>query len=389
VQRSTHRILTTHIGSLIRPPELVNLLQRRQRHEPYDEQAYDGCLKNAVAQVVQQQEEVGVDIVSDGEFGKSSWFRYLSDRLGGFEQRQPPPGEVTVPRGKDREDFPEFYAELEGQGGPGAISATLVCMAPIRYTGQAALERDISNFKAALAGVQVEEAFLPVAAPASIEPGRINAYYPTEEAYVYALADAMKVEYNRIVAAGLLLQVDDAWLPAMWDRMLPNVDMQQFRKYAALRIEALNHALAGIQEEKVRYHICWGSWNGPHTTDIPLKDIVALVLQVRAGGYAIEAANPRHAHEWQVWKDVKLPDGKVLIPGMISHATNIVEHPELVAWRIQLYASVVGRENVLASTDCGFAQSAFIRRVHPTIMWAKLRALAEGAALATKALWPN
>ena len=171
--------------------------------------------------------------------------------------------------------------------------------------------------------------------------------------------------------------------------MLPNVDMQQFRKYAALRIEALNHALAGIPEEKVRYHVCWGSWNGPHTTDIPLKDIVALVLQVRAGGYAIEAANPRHAHEWQVWKDVKLPDGKVLIPGMISHATNIVEHPELVAWRIQLYASVVGRENVLASTDCGFAQSAFIRRVHPTIMWAKLRALAEGAALATKALWPN
>jgi 5-methyltetrahydropteroyltriglutamate--homocysteine methyltransferase len=252
---------------------------------------------------------------------------------------------------------------------------------------QAAVQSDIEHFKAALQGVTVEEAFIPAVAPGTIELQRRNEYYPTAEDYLYAIAEAMREEYRAIVAAGFLLQIDDPRVEAQYDMLDPAPSLAQYRKFAALRVEALNHALADIPAERVRYHLCWGSWHGPHTTDVPLKDIVDLVLTVRAGAYSVEAANPRHEHEWQVWEAVKLPDGKVLIPGVVAHTTNTVEHPDLVAWRLVNFARLVGRENVMAGTDCGFSQGAFNPRLHPSIVWAKLRALAEGAALATRQLW--
>jgi 5-methyltetrahydropteroyltriglutamate--homocysteine methyltransferase len=386
VKRSTSRILTTHVGSLIRPPEILDFLRAKQRGEKYDEAAYAKCLKDSVAAVVRQQGETGIDVVSDGEFGKGiSWSQYVLERLSGFETR-PMSGVDPFARGADRTRFAEFYEELDSRDGRTNPTES-VCVGPIKYTGQAALQRDIDNFKAALAATKVEEGFLPVAAPASVIPDRKNEYYPTEEASLAAIADAMRVEYKTIVDAGLLVQLDDARAAVTYDRMVPPASFADYRKWVAMHVEALNHALEGIPEEKVRYHVCWGSWPGPHTTDVPLKDIVDLVLQVRSGAYVIEGANPRHEHEWQVWEDVKLPAGKILVPGVISHATNVVEHPELVAQRITRLAKIVGRENVIASTDCGFAQGPFHRRVHPSIMWAKLEALAEGARLASKTLW--
>jgi 5-methyltetrahydropteroyltriglutamate--homocysteine methyltransferase len=257
----------------------------------------------------------------------------------------------------------------------------------VKYTGQAALQRDIDNFKAALGGTKVEEAFLPVAAPSSVIPDRKNEHYKSDEELVDAIAAAMHTEYKTIVDAGLLVQIDDARAAVTFDRMVPPASFAQYRAWVARHVDALNRALEGVPEDRVRYHVCWGSWPGPHTTDVALKEIVDLVLKVRAGAYVIEGANPRHEHEWRVWESVKLPPGKVLIPGVISHATNVVEHPELVAQRIERYAKLVGRENVIAGTDCGFAQGPFHRRVHPSIMWAKLEAMAEGARLASKALW--
>jgi 5-methyltetrahydropteroyltriglutamate--homocysteine methyltransferase len=387
LKRSTSRILTTHVGSLIRPPELLEFLRAKQRGERYDSTAYATCLEDSVAEIVRRQAETGIDIVSDGEFGKGiSWSQYVIERLSGFETRPIGPGPDPFARGADRARFAEFYEELDARDGR-ATTTESVCVGPIKYTGQAALQRDIDNFKAALGKVKVEEAFLPVAAPASVIPDRKNEYYPTEEATLEAIAEAMRVEYKTIVDAGLLVQLDDARAAVTYDRMVPPASFADYRKWVAMHVEALNHALEGIPEENVRYHVCWGSWPGPHTTDVPLKDIVDLILQVRAGAYVIEGANPRHEHEWQVWENVKLPEGKVLIPGVISHATNVVEHPELVAQRITRLAKLVGRENVIASTDCGFAQGPFHRRVHPSIMWAKLEALAEGARLASKALW--
>jgi 5-methyltetrahydropteroyltriglutamate--homocysteine methyltransferase len=254
-----------------------------------------------------------------------------------------------------------------------------VCTGPIAYTGHAALQQDIDHLRDALPGTQVTEAFLPVAAPASVEPGRVNEFYASEEEYVYALAEALRVEYKTIVDAGFLLQVDDAWIPAMWDRLLPNVDMEQYRRYCTLRVDALNHALRDIPEDRVRYHICWGSWHAPHSTDVPLKDIVDLMLRVKAQAYLFEAANVRHEHEYHVWEQVKLPEGKILIPGVVSHATNVLEHPEFVAERIGRFVERVGRENVMAGTDCGLGG-----RVHPQLAWAKLKTLTEGAALASR-----
>jgi 5-methyltetrahydropteroyltriglutamate--homocysteine methyltransferase len=386
VKRSTSRILTTHVGSLIRPPEILDFLRAKQRGEKYDEAAYAKCLKDSVAAVVRQQGETGIDVVSDGEFGKGiSWSQYVLERLSGFETR-PMSGTDPFARGADRTRFAEFYEELDSRDGRTNPTES-VCVGPIKYTGQAALQRDIDNFKAALAATKVEEGFLPVAAPASVIPDRKNEYYPSEEASLAAIADAMRVEYKTIVDAGLLVQLDDARAAVTYDRMVPPGTFADYRKWVGMHVEALNHALEGIPAEKVRYHVCWGSWPGPHTTDVPLKDIVDLVLQVNAGAYVIEGANPRHEHEWQVWEDVKLPAGKVLIPGVISHATNVVEHPELVAQRITRLAKLVGRESIIAGTDCGFAQGPFHRRVHPSIMWAKLEALAEGARIASKALW--
>jgi 5-methyltetrahydropteroyltriglutamate--homocysteine methyltransferase len=326
-------------------------------------------------------------VISDGEFGKSiSWSQYVLERLSGFERRPVKPGSNPFARGADRERFPEFYAELDAREGM-ATTSDSVCVGPIAYTGQGELARDIANFKAALKNVKVEEAFLPVAAPASVVPDRKNEYYKSDEECLHAIGAAMRTEYKTIVDSGFLLQLDDARAAVTYDRMVPPGSFDDYRKWVAMHMEVLNHAIAGLPPERIRYHVCWGSWPGPHTTDVPLEDIVDLILSVRVGAYVIEGANPRHEHEWKVWRDVKLPPGKVLIPGVISHATNVVEHPELVAERIVRYAKLLGRENVIAGTDCGFAQGPFHRRVHPSIMWAKLEALAAGAKLASKELW--
>jgi 5-methyltetrahydropteroyltriglutamate--homocysteine methyltransferase len=388
MKRSTSRILTTHVGSLIRPDALQEFLRAKQGGKPYDEAAYDKCLVDSVAAVVRRQAEAGIDVVSDGEFGKSiSWSQYVLERLSGFERRPIKQGVVNpFARGADRTRFSEFYAELDARETPATISES-ICVGPIAYTGQAALQRDIDNFKAALKGVNVEEGFLPVAAPASVIPDRKNEHYKSDEDCLQAIAEAMRTEYRMIVDAGFILQLDDARTAVTFDRMVPPGSFADYRKWVAMHVDLLNHALEGIPEDRVRYHVCWGSWPGPHTTDVPLKDIVDLILQVRVGAYVIEGANPRHEHEWNVWRDAKLPAGRVLVPGVISHATNIVEHPELVAQRIVRLANLVGRENVIAGTDCGFAQGPFYRRVHPSIMWAKLEALAEGARLASKELW--
>jgi 5-methyltetrahydropteroyltriglutamate--homocysteine methyltransferase len=386
------RILSTHVGSLIRPPELLQFIRPRQNGQPYDEHGYSTCLKVSVAEVVRRQAEAGIDVVSDGEFGKSiSWSQYALERLGGFERRPARPGEHGFSRGADRARFADFYRELDAADGPpaavGASAGVAVCVGPISYTGQAEVQRDIANFKSALEQAGVTQGFLPVAAPSSVIPDRKNEYYRSDEDLLHAIAEAMRAEYRAIIEAGLALQLDDARLAVTYDRMVPPGSLADYRKWAALQVEAINHALQGIPEERVRYHVCWGSWPGPHSTDVALRDIVDLVLRVKAGTYLIEGANPRHAHEWRVWEDVSLPEGKVLAPGMISHATNVVEHPELVAERIVRVAKIVGRERVMASTDCGFAQGPFHRRVHPTIMWAKLEALAEGARLASRQLW--
>lgn len=394
MKRSDHHILATHVGSLIRPPELQEHLKAKDG-DSYDHDAHHRCLAASVEEIVRRQAEAGIDVISDGEFGKSiSWSQYVLERLSGFDRRAlGEDDEDPFTQGADRQRFAEFYAELDslsdaqGRSDRGRAKVDSVCVAPITYTGQAQLLRDIDNFKTALAKVDVTEGFLPVAAPASVIPDRKNEYYATDEEMIFAIAEAMRTEYKTIIDAGLVVQIDDARAAVTFDRMVPPAGFDDYYKWVALHMEALNQALRGLPEERIRYHVCWGSWPGPHTTDVPLKDIVDLILSVNAGAYVIEGANPRHEHEWRIWEDVKLPGDKILIPGVISHATNIVEHPELVAERIIRMAKLVGREKVIAGTDCGFAQGAFHQRVHPSIMWAKLEALVEGARLATKKLW--
>jgi len=386
MKRSTDRILTTHVGSLIRPPELLDQLRARQSGKG-DQRAYEDCLKASVAGVVKRQADAGIDVVSDGEFGKNiSWSQYALERLSGFERRKVALTANPFVAGADRARFKEFYAEMDAQQAPSSDWES-ICVGPITYTGLAALERDIADVKAGLKGVNVEEVFLPVAAPASVIPDRKNEHYRDDEELQQAIAEAMRTEYRAIAASGLLLQLDDARAAVTYDRMVPPASFADYRRWLEHQIEILNHAIEGIPQDRIRYHVCWGSWPGPHTTDVPLKDIVDILLKARVGAFLIEGANPRHEHEWRVWEDVKLSDGRVLIPGVISHATNIVEHPDLVAERIVRYAKNLGRENVIAGTDCGFAQGPFHRRVHPSIMWAKLESLAEGAQLATKELW--
>jgi 5-methyltetrahydropteroyltriglutamate--homocysteine methyltransferase len=391
MKRSTDRILTTHVGSLIRPPHLLDLVRARDNGEHVDRNVYDNCLQDSINEVVRMQSNVGIDIVDDGEFGKStSWSLYVLKRLNGFEQREINPDANPFARGADRERFKDFYAELERPSEHAWSNVTkkdAICVAPIQYSGLDELNRDIANFKAALKGVKVEEAFMPVAAPSSAIPDRKNEYYRTDEDLLAALAEALRTEYRAIVDAGFLLQVDDARAAVTFDRMVPPASFDDYYRWVGRHVEVLNHALEGIPEDRVRYHVCWGSWPGPHTTDVPLRKIVDLILKVKAQAYLIEAANPRHEHEWRVWQDVKLPPGKILAPGFISHSTNVVEHPELIAERITRFADLVGRENIVASTDCGFAQEQFNRRVHPTIMWAKLESLVEGARLASQKLW--
>jgi len=385
VKHSTDRILTTHVGSLIRPPRLLEFLRAKQEGRAYDENAYAACLKETVAEVVQQQAKVGIDVVSDGEFGKAiSWSQYALERLAGFERR-PFAGSNPWMRGADRERFKGFYAEMDGKD-QGATTTDSIVVGPLRYTGQEALQRDIDDFKAALKGADVVEGFLPVAAPSSVVPDKKNEYYKNDDDLQTAVAEAMRTEYRTIVDAGLLVQLDDARAAVTYDRMVPPKTFKDYHRWLERQIAIMNHALAGIDPSRVRYHVCWGSWPGPHVSDVPLKDIVKTLLKARVGAFVIEGANPRHEHEWRIWRDVDLKD-KVLISGVISHATNVVEHPELVAERIVRLAAMVGREHVIAGTDCGFAQGPFYRRVHPEVMWAKLEALAAGARLASKELW--
>ena len=381
------RILTTHVGSLVRPQEIIDLMRAKEFGQEYDREELAGKVRSGVAEVVRRQLAEGVDIPSDGEYGKSGFSAYVHDRLAGFEPRPKDPNQgVLLNWGRDRTIFRDFYLEYDktaetASGGP------VVCTGPITYKGQAEVDTDIDNFKAALAGTGHTEAFIPAVAPGTIELQRKNEYYPTDEAYLFAIADAMHEEYKAITDAGFILQLDDPRVVTQYGMPDPAPPIEEYRKFAALRVEAINHALKGIPEDRVRYHLCWGSWHGPHVTDVPLKDIVDIILGVNAGAYCIEAANPRHEHEWQVWENVKLPDGKKLIPGVVAHTTNLVEHPELIAWRITTYARLLGRDNIMAGSDCGFSQGAFTPRVHPSIMWAKLQALTEGAALASKQLW--
>ncbi len=387
VKRSTDRILTSHVGSLIRPPELQAQIKAMQSGKGFDAAAFDKCLADTVAGIVAGQVKSGVDVVSDGEFGKFiSWSQYVLDRFSGFERRPFTADGNPWNKGADRTRFREFYEEMDASTAP-ATQTRAVCTGPITYTGSADVGRDIANFKAALAKTPAVDAFMPVAAPASVIPDRENEFYKTEDELLDAIGKAMREEYKAIVDAGFLVQLDDARLAVTYDRMVPPASMADYKKWAGKLVAVMNHALEGIPEDRVRYHVCWGSWPGPHVSDVPLRDIVDLLVKVKAGAYLIEGANPRHDHEWKVWKDAKLPDGKVLVPGVVSHMTSVVEHPELIADRIVRLANLVGRENVIAGTDCGFAQSPFYRRVHPTIMWAKFEALAEGARLATKELW--
>ncbi len=391
MKRSDERILTTHAGSLIRPDLLLDYAVKRGDGETIDESAYETDLSAAVSEVVRQQAEAGVDIVDDGEFSKSSWGTYINERVTGFQPQAGRPLPINY-LGRDVERYPGFFADSPWGGGtsrmPRQAMSVDVCVEPITYIGHDRLARDIENMKRAVeAAPQVEEAFLAVVAPASAAFNAFNEYYGTEEEYVYALAEALREEYLAITNAGLIVQIDDAVLANVYDHMMQEGGRERFDKWAWLRIEALNHALRDIPEDRVRYHLCYGSWHAPHTADAPFEDMIDLVLAVKAQAYSIEAANVRHEHDWRVWEDVKLPEGKILIPGVVTHHTLSVEHPRLVADRLIRYANVVGRENVIGGTDCGFAQGIGVERVHPEIQWAKLESLAQGARLASAELW--
>src|SRR5262245_5461608 len=379
MKRSSDRILTTHAGSLARPDALRALLTAKDDGAPYDAATLAEQVRDAVAGVVRQQIAVGLDVINDGEQSKRNFTTYARERLGGIEERGLRPGERVLAQiyGRDAAECPEFFA---GRGNLAGREA--VCTGPLTYIGQPALDADLANLRAALTGVEPAEAFLPAVAPGTIEHWLRNEHYATDEAYLEAIADAMKVEYDTIVRAGFLLQIDDPDLADAW-QIHRTMTVAEYRKFAALRIEALNHALRDIAPARVRFHVCWGSYPGPHKHDLPLSDLVDLILAVPSKAYPIEASNPRHEHEWSVWEDVHLPDGKILIPGVVGHASDFVEHPELVAERIVRYARLVGRENVMAGTDCGLGP----RVGHPKIAWAKFEALVEGARLATRQLW--
>jgi len=396
MKTSTERILTTHVGSIPRPESIKALLRARLSGQTIDEAELAGHVREAVAEVVRRQAEVGLDIISDGEMGKASFLGYAETRLTGFVPLSTDTPEVPssnvgiswarrIDTRREWRAFREYYQEYLPRAMPPAAPPS-VCQGPIAYQGEALLQRDLTTFKAALADVSVEEAFVPAIAPAMVGRGQ-NQYYPSEEAYVFAIAEAMRTEYRAIVDAGFILQIDDPGLGETWDMLIPAPPLEDYRRMQARNIDALNHALAGIPEERVRYHLCWGSWQGPHLHDLGLLDIVDLLLRVKSQAYSVEAATPRHAYEWRIWEDVKLPAGKVLIPGVIAHTTAVVEHPETVAERLMNFARLVGRERVIAGADCGFAQGALYQRQHPTVMWAKFAALVEGARLASQRLW--
>ncbi len=373
MKRSESRILTTHVGSLVRSKAAIEAVRNRDQNK----------LEAEVADIVARQAKAGIDIVNDGEYGKSGWANYILERLSGFEPR-PNKMYEAVWLGRDRIRFNEFMKEQFPRGAAG--SPGHACVGPIAYTGQDAIRGNLAALKAAVAKTKTEDVFFTAVAPASVGYDAENEYYKSEEDYVFAIARALREEYLEIVKAGFVLQVDDAVLANMFDH-LTQQSPKTYYDWAELRVEALNQALDGIPEDRIRYHICFGSWHVPHVADATLADIVDLMLKVKAGAYSIEAANVRHEHEWKLWKTRKLPAGKILIPGIITHHTTTVEHPELVAERIVNFAGAVGKENLIAGTDCGFAQGETTQRVHPQVMWAKFESLAEGARLASKQLW--
>jgi 5-methyltetrahydropteroyltriglutamate--homocysteine methyltransferase len=396
MRRSTDHILTSHAGSLPRPDNLIAAWAGS------DETVLAEQLRLAVADVVRHQKELGIDVPGDGEFGKpmaqrvnyGSWWRYSWQRLGGIEPgqdtlyemqpRRSTPGHIVLTSFGDRRDRQRFaaaYGDPDSGITTGPRPPAPVCVAPISYTGAEAIAEDIARFKAALQAAGVEEGFMTAVAPASC--ARIgNRYYRSDEEFLYACADAMRAEYKAIVEAGFVLQFDDPCIAEGWDQVNPEPSVAEYQKLASVWIDALNHAIDGLPQDRLRFHLCWGSWHGPHITDIAMRDIVEVMLRAKVGAYSFEAGNVRHEHEWKVWQEVKLPDDKLILPGIVSHATNVVEHPELVADRIQRFADLVGRERVIASTDCGLGG-----RVHQEIAWAKLEALAQGAALASRRLW--
>jgi 5-methyltetrahydropteroyltriglutamate--homocysteine methyltransferase len=403
MRNSSGRIRTSHAGSLPRPEDLIALNRARTQADFADEAAFQERLRTAVTDVVARQHELGIDIPGDGEYGKAmghrvnygAWWSYSFQRLGGLElsgpglydmpARRSEPGQIVLTSFGDRRDrvrFAAAYADPESgiSTGPRA-SRWPVCTGPITYVGHDAIRTDIANFKAALAAAGVEEGFMTAIAPGSA--ARVgNAYYATEEEFIFACAEALREEYRAILDAGLILQLDDPSIAENWDQINPEPTVEDYRKFSMIRVEAINHAIAGLPKDRIRFHLCWGSWHGPHTTDIALKDIVDVMLAIDCQAYSFEAANVRHEHEWTVWEHVRLPGGKLILPGVVSHATNVVEHPELVAQRLVRFANLVGRENVIASTDCGLGG-----RVHAQIAWAKLASLVHGAELASRQLW--
>ena len=407
MRRSEDRILTTHTGSLPRPGRLLALNRELAARGGRTELEYDEVLHEAVADVVGRQSDLGVDVVNDGEYGKAmrqgvdfgAWKSYSFQRLAGITvetlkasdvpAQRSMPGHVVLTSAADRRDrlmFPETYADpVAAQTRAPELANTVqqsVCVGPITYTGRAAVEVDIANLRSVMNTRGIREGFISSLGVASCSRMR-NEFYESDEAVLYACADAMREEYLAIVDAGLVLQIDDPAITDNWDMVNPEPTVAEYRAFTMVRVDALNYALRDIPEDRVRFHLCWGSWHGPHTTDIPMRDILPVMLAVRAGGYVFEAGNARHEHEWKVWQDVPLPEGKVIVPGVVSHATNVVEHPDLVAERIIRFATLVGRENVLAGTDCGLGG-----RVLPEIAWAKLGTLAEGARRASAELWP-
>jgi 5-methyltetrahydropteroyltriglutamate--homocysteine methyltransferase len=394
VKHSTQRILTTHVGSLARSDPLLAVLRLKEQGEPYDREELARRVREAVTDVVRKQCEAGIDIVTDGEQGKSGFFTYVVERFSGFERKPPAPGKEMRPRAAGREylAFPDYYAWSEriaapfgGRSGRGRDAD--VCTGAIRYKGHEAVQRDIANLKAAVAGKPHEDVFMPAIASSYVAATFANEYYRSHEEYEQAVSDALREEYQAIVDAGFILQIDDPRLVTYY-MMHPELSVEDCRKWAEKRIEAINDSLRGISPEKVRFHTCYSIDVGPRIHEMALKDIVDIIFKINAGAYAFEAANPRHEHEYHVFERVKLPPGKILIPGVISHTTNLVEHPELIAERIVRFAKLVGRENVIAGADCGFAASALrFNDTHPSVAWLKFAALAEGARLATRELW--
>ena len=382
MKRSTDRILVTHQGTLPRAPELREMVVAKEEGQPYDEGALQAGIKSAVNALVQRQLETGIDLVNDGEQAKSGFQYYARVRLAGHEERTPAPGEGPPARNtsaRDRVDYPGFFS----RGGQGAYSRRRSFVTgPLTYIGQDAVRADIENLKAAIQGTSAAEGVLMAVAPGTIEHWMHNEYYPSEEDFLFALADAMNEEYRAIASAGLIVHIDDPDLADGW-QIYPEMSVRDYQAYAAVRVEALNRALKGIPPENVILHVCWGSFHNPHTNDLPLSDLIDLFFEVNSQGVSIEASNPRHEWEWSVFEDVKLPPDKILIPGLVGHVTDVVEHPMLVAQRLERYAKLVGRENIIAGTDCGIGS----RVGHAEVAWAKLSALAEGAGIASKKLW--